>query len=484
MLTIILILFPLALTLITLLLKREKTIRNFVLAGALTEFGIAVAAFIQFKTSCHCQLLFRADWLASMGVSLKFGMDGISLLMVSLTTFLVPVIILSSFNGPCRRPAVFYSLIFFMEMALVGVFTAFDGMMFYIFWEMALIPAYFICAVWGGADRIRITFKFFIYTFTGSLLMLVALIYLYFRTPLPHSFDLEWLYAVKLTSAEQVWIFLAFFLAFAVKIPIFPFHTWQPDTYTGSPAAGTMLLAGIMLKMGVYGMIRWMIPICHQAVQDWGVYAMILAVTGIVYASVIAIRQKDMKRLVAYSSIAHVGLISAGVISLSIHAMQGAVIQMVSHGINIVGLFIVIDLVEKRTKTRNIADLGGIALKAPKLAVVFMILLLGSIALPLTNGFVGEFLLLLGIFEYSMVFSAIAGLTIVLGAVYMLRMYQRTMLGATNEITEQVTDLTWTEMAPLVPLIVMVFWIGLFPGLFLNVALPDVLQVLNFVNWR
>ena len=443
-----------------------------------------MAAFIQFKTSCHCQLLFRADWLASMGVSLKFGMDGISLLMVSLTTFLVPIIVLSSFSNSCRRPAAFYSLIFFMEMALVGVFTAFDGMMFYIFWEMALIPAYFICAVWGGADRIRITFKFFIYTFTGSLLMLVALIYLYFRTPLPHSFDLEWLYAVKLTPAEQVWIFLAFFLAFAVKIPIFPFHTWQPDTYTGSPAAGTMLLAGIMLKMGVYGMIRWMIPICHQAVQDWGVYTMVLAVTGIVYASVIAIRQKDMKRLVAYSSIAHVGLISAGVIALSIHAMQGAVIQMVSHGINIVGLFIVIDLIEKRTKTRNIADLGGIALKAPRLAVVFMIMLLGSIALPLTNGFVGEFLLLLGIFEYSMVFSAIAGLTIVLGAVYMLRMYQRTMLGATNELTEQVTDLTWTEMAPLIPLTVMVFWIGLFPGLFLNVALPDVLQVLNFVNWR
>ena len=482
MLTILLILLPLALSLITLSLKKEKEIRYFVLTGALIEFGLAVAAFIQYKTSCHCQLLFRADWLASMGVSLKFGMDGISLLMVMLTTFLLPVIIAASFSHSYERPSAFYSLIMLMEMALVGVFTAFDGLMFYIFWEMALIPAYFICAVWGGNDRIRITLKFFIYTFTGSLFMLGALIYLYSRTPLPHSFDFQWLYAVALTPTEQLWIFLAFFLAFAVKIPIFPFHTWQPDTYTEAPAAGSMLLAGIMLKMGIYGMIRWMIPICHQALQQWGTFAMILAVAGIVYASLIAIRQKDMKRLVAYSSIAHVGLISAGVFALTIHSMQGAMIQMISHGINIVGLFLVIDLIEKRTKTRNIADLGGIALKAPRLAVFFMVILLGSIALPLTNGFVGEFLLLLGIFEYSVVFSAIGGLTIIFSAVYMLWMYQRTMLGTTNQLTGQITDLTWTEMATLIPLVVMIFWIGLFPGLFLDVALPDVLQILNFVK--
>ena len=482
MLTQILILLPLALSLITLLLKKERTIRYFVLAGTLVEFGIAVAAFIQYKTMCHCQLQVTAGWISSLGISLKFGMDGIGLLLVLLTTFLLPIIVLSSFSHSYNRPAAFYSLVLFMEMALVGVFTAFDGMMFYIFWEMALLPAYFISAVWGGKDRIRITFKFFIYTFTGSLFMLVALIYLYFRTPLPHAFDFQSLYAVTLTPAEQSWIFLAFFVAFAIKIPIFPFHTWQPDTYAQTPASGTMLLAGIMLKMGLFGMIRWMIPICPHAVQQWGPAAMTLAVTGVVYGSLIAIRQKDMKRLVAYSSIAHVGLIAAGVFALTIHAMQGAVIQMISHGINIVGLFIVIDLIEKRTKTRNIADLGGIALKAPRLAVFFMIMLLGSIALPLTNGFIGEFLLLLGIFERYMAFSAIAGLTIILSAVYMLRMYQRTMLGTTNEITEQVTDLTWTEMAPLIPLVIMVFWIGLFPGLFLDTALPDVLTIMSYIR--
>ncbi|MEI7724306.1 MAG: NADH-quinone oxidoreductase subunit M [Bacteroidota bacterium] len=482
MLTVILILLPLAISLILLSVKQEKAIRQFALAGSLIEFGVAVAAFIQYKTSCHCNLLFSADWLATLGVSLKFGMDGISLLMVMLTTFLVPVIILASFRHTYNRPSAFYSLILLMEMALVGVFVAFDGLVFYIFWELALIPAYFICAVWGGKDRIRITFKFFIYTFIGSLFMLVALIYLYFKTPLPHSFDFQWLYAVTLSPVEQTWIFVAFFLAFAIKIPIFPLHTWQPDTYAGAPATGSMLLAGIMLKMGIYGMIRWMIPICHNAVQQYAPVVIILAITGIVYASVIAIRQSDMKRLVAYSSIAHVGLIAAGVFALTPHAMEGAVIQMVSHGINIVGLFIVIDIIEQRTGIRNIGHLGGIALKAPRLAIFFMIILLGSIALPLTNGFIGEFLLLLGLFEYSMVFAAIAGLTIIFSAVYMLWMYQRTMLGKTNEITEQIVDLSWSEMAVFMPLVIMIFWIGLSPGLFLDVALPDVLQILNFVK--
>jgi NADH-quinone oxidoreductase subunit M len=482
MLTILLILLPLALSLIILIFKEEKAIRQFALAGSLIEFGVGVAAFIQYKTSCHCNLLFTTDWLATLGVSLKFGMDGISLLLVMLTTFLLPIIILASFNHAYSRPSAFYSLILLMEMALIGVFTSFDGLIFYIFWELALIPAYFICAVWGGDDRIRITFKFFIYTFVGSLFMLVALIYLYFRTPLPHSFDFQGLYAVRLNPGEQTWIFLAFFLAFVVKIPIFPFHTWQPDTYSGAPATGSMLLAGIMLKMGLYGMIRWMIPICNDAVQEWGGVAMILAITGIVYASLIAIRQNDMKRLIAYSSIAHVGLIAAGLLSLTTYAMQGAVIQMVSHGINIVGLFIIIDLIEQRTKTRNISNLGGIARTAPRLAIFFMLFLLASIALPLTNSFVGEFLLLLGLFEYSAIFAAVAGLTIIFSAVYMLWMYQRTMLGKANEFTENIHDLTWTEMAALVPLVVMVFWIGMFPGLFLNVALPDVMQILNYTK--
>ncbi len=481
MLTVTLILLPLALSLIILLLKEQRAIRQFALAGAVVEFGISVVAFIGYKYSGQYNLFYSADWLTGLGVSLKFGMEGISLLLVMLTTFLAPIIILASFNHSYSRPSAFFSLILFMEMAMIGVFTASDGLMFYIFWELALIPAYFICAVWGGNDRIRITFKFFIYTFTGSLFMLLALIYLYFKTPLPHSFDFQWLYAVSLNPAEQIWIFLAFFIAFAIKIPVFPFHTWQPDTYTGTPAAGSMLLAGIMLKMGIYGMIRWMIPICHDAMQQWGGIVLILAITGIVYASLIAVRQSDMKRLMAYSSIAHVGLIAAGVLTMTTYAMQGAVIQMVSHGINIVGLFIVIDLIEQRTGTRTISDLGGIALKAPRLALFFMVILLGSVALPLTNGFVGEFLLLLGIFEYSAIFAAVAGLTIIFSAVYMLWMFQRTMLGKSNAKTENIRDLNRIEMATLIPLVILIFWIGLFPGIFLDMALPDVQQILFFV---
>ena len=480
MLTVILILFPLALSLILISIRQERAVRQVALAGSVAEFGLAVAAFITYQTSCHCNLLVTADWLSTLGVSLKFGMDGISLLMVMLTTFLVPVIIVASFNHSYNKPAAFYSLILLMEMALVGVFVAFDGLVFYIFWELALIPAWFICAVWGGNDRIRITFKFFIYTFVGSLFMLVALLYLYFKTPLPHSFDFQWLYSATLTPGEQSWIFMAFFIAFAIKIPIFPFHTWQPDTYSTAPAAGSMLLAGIMLKMGLYGMIRWLIPVCHDAMQQHAPFIVALSVTGIVYASIIAIRQRDMKRLVAYSSIAHVGLIAAGIFALNSYALQGALIQMVSHGVNIVGLFIVIDLIEKRTGTRNISDLGGIALKAPRLAIVFLIILLGSIALPLTNGFIGEFLLLLGLFKYSMIFAAIAGLTVIFSAVYMLWMYQRTMLGSTNGITEQVTDLSFSEMAVFIPLVIMIFWIGLSPGLFLDITLPEVMQILKY----
>jgi len=482
MLTLVLIILPLLFSMAAFALKDERRVRLFALVASLAEFGVAVAAFIQYKTGCHCLLLFSANWLESLGVSLKFGMDGISLLMVMLTTFLLPLIILSSFGHSYARPSAFYGLILLMEMALIGVFTSFDGLVFYIFWELALIPAYFICAVWGSHDRIRITFKFFIYTFTGSLFMLVALIWLYFRTPLPHSFDFRALYGLSLSQGEQGWIFLAFFLAFAIKIPVFPFHTWQPDTYTESPGPGSMLLSGIMLKMGLYGLIRWLIPVCGGALDEWGQPAIILSITGIVYASLIAIRQDDLKRFLAYVSIAHVGLIAAGVFILNLKGMEGAVIQMVSHGINIVGLFIIAGYIEARTKTRSIANLGGIASKAPLLAIFFMLILLGSIALPMTNGFIGEFLLLMGLFEYHAVYAAIAGLTIIFSAIYMLWMFQRTMLGKTTGFTSEISDLTLPEILTLIPLVIMIFWIGLYPDFFMKVAGPDIQTILSYLH--
>jgi NADH-quinone oxidoreductase subunit M len=482
MITGILLILPLLFSLVIFSLRDEKWIRLLATAGSVIEFLVSLYGLFLYSTQCHCQFLLNIGWIASLHVNLRFGMDGISLLLVLLTTFLTPLIILSSLGHAYHKPSAFYGLILLMEMAFIGVFSAYDGLVFYIFWELALIPAWFICAVWGGNDRIRITFKFFIYTFTGSLFMLVALVYLYFRTPAPHSFEIIYLYASHLTPKEQSWIFLAFFLAFAIKIPIFPFHTWQPDTYTEAPAGGTMLLAGIMLKMGTYGLIRFLLPICPLAVKEWGWIALALSVTGIIYASVIAIRQSDMKRLIAYASIAHVGLIAAGIFALTQKALEGAVIQMVSHGINITGLFIIISLIEKRMKTREVSRIEGMAIHAPWLAAIFMILLLASIGLPLTNGFIGEFLLLLGIFETNVWMAAVAGLTIIFSAVYMLWIYQRTMLGKPGEVAQGIRDISLTEAIPLVPLVVMVFWIGIFPNFFLHLAEPAIQEIINLVH--
>lgn len=473
MITVALIGFPLVLALVLFFLKGGKLLKWTALAGSLAESVWAVFAWITYARHCKCDLHVKYDWLGSLGISFQFGMDGLTLLLVMLTSFLVPLIILSSWHHTYHRPSAFYGLILLMETAFMGVFTAFDGILFYIFWEMALIPAWFICAVWGGNDRIRITFRFFLYTFTGSLIMLVALIFLYTRTPFPHSFDFRSLYQASLTSSEQLWIFIALSFAFAVKIPVFPFHSWQPDTYTAAPAQGSMLLAGIMVKMGIYGVIRWLIPVVPQAVEELGPVVIILAITGIVYASLIALKQDDMKRLVAYSSVAHAGLIAAGLFTLQRHAYDGAVIQMLSHGINITGLFAVIAMIERRTGTRSISSLGGLAREAPWLAFFFMAILLGSISLPLTNGFVGEFLLLAGLFQYNIVFSAIAGLGVIFGAVYMLRMYQGVMLGEIPPFRRSAgslvtADLTIPEMLVLIPVVVMIIWIGIAPGMFLD----------------
>jgi NADH-quinone oxidoreductase subunit M len=458
----------------------DKAIKRNALIASLIEFVVSLLLLIQFQNSGTPELIISFPWISSLGVHFCFGMDGLSLLLVLLTTFLTPIIILSSSRFQARRLNIFFGLILFMEMALIGVFTAQDGLAFYLFWELSLIPIYFITAIWGGANRIRVTFKFFIYTLSGSLLMLVALIYVYFQTPYPHSFDFQALYHSSLTIEAQRWVFSAFFLAFAIKIPIFPFHTWQPDTYTEAPAAGSMLLAGIMLKMGIYGILRLMIPLCPLAFNDLGLPAIILSVGGIIYASIIALRQKDMKRMITYVSIAHVGLIAAGSFSLKDIALQGVVIQMFSHGINVIGLFILIDIIENRFHTRRIDHLGGIAQSMPRFAIIFMIILLGSIALPLTNGFIGEFLILLGLFGYNPWISLAAGSTIIFGAIYMLWMYQRVMFGNLPEkLAGKAADLDTSEMLSLTPLVVMILWIGWYPKPFLQLAEPAIQSILN-----
>jgi NADH-quinone oxidoreductase subunit M len=412
------------------------------------------------------------------------AIDGISLLMVLLTTVLTPFIVLSSFKYSYENVRSFYGLILFMEMALVGVFVSLDGFLFYIFWEMALIPIYFICLRWGGINRGAVTLKFFIYTLAGSLIMLVGFIYLYYQTPGTHTFDIQALYKAgqALPVYEQGLIFWAIFVAFAVKMPIFPFHTWQPDTYHTAPTQGTMLLSGIMLKMGIYGVIRWLIPIVPAGVEKYGQTALILSVIGIVYASCLAIVQKDLKRLIAYSSIAHVGLIAAGIFSMNKLGMQGAMIQMVSHGIVIVGLFYIIDIIIARTSTQEIASLGGIRNTAPIFTTVFVIVMLGSVALPLTSGFVGEFLLINAVFQYNHVIGAIAGLTMILGAVYMLRSFQQTMLGESNSVTKGFTDLDLTEKWVLYPIVILIILIGVYPAPLLNISEAAVDNLYNIIN--
>jgi NADH-quinone oxidoreductase subunit M len=483
MLTLLLIFWPLLATLVFFAIKPEEA-KGWALTASLIELVISLVMLILFDSTGSAQFIIDHPWIRSLGIGFYIGVDGISLLLVLLTTVLTPLIILSSFKQQYENAPSFYGLVLFMEMALIGVFCALDGFLFYIFWEMALIPIYFICLRWGGVNRGPVTLKFFIYTLAGSLIMLIGLIYLYFQTPGDHTFNIHALYAAgqNLPAYEQGIIFWALFIAFAVKMPVFPFHTWQPDTYHTAPSPGTMLLSGIMLKMGIYGVIRWLIPVVPEGVERWGTTALTLSVIGIVYASFLAIIQKDLKRLIAYSSIAHVGLIAAGIFTMNKIGLQGAMIQMVSHGIVIVGLFYIIDIIIARTATQEIAGLGGIRTSAPLFNSAFIVILLGSIALPLTSGFVGEFLLINAVFQYNFVSGTFAALTMILGAVYMLRSFQMTMLGESNALTKGFVDLDKQEKWVLYPIVIMVVLIGIYPAPLMKISEVAVDDLLNIIS--
>lgn len=488
MMTLVLLFLPFVAAALLLFVKGES-VKKLALGFALAELAVAGLVLKQYLVDPSA-LEFSCYWITSLGAHLNVGVGGISMLLVLLTAVLTPLIILTTFKHNYSNPSAFYALILAMSGALVGVFVSNDLLLFYVFWEAALIPIYFISAIWGGKNRISVTFKFFLYTIIGSLFMLIGIIYIYLQTDIPHvltgephhGFDIADLIKLKLSYTEQCWLFWSFFIAFAIKMPIFPFHTWQPDTYTEAPAAGTMLLSGIMLKMGIFGVLHWLMPMLGEGFYANVPYVIVLAVIGVVYGSILAIQQKDIKRLIAYSSIAHVGLIAAGLFAANQQSLQGAVIQMFAHGVNVVGLFFIIDIIESRTGTREISSLGGIINKAPKLGVLFVIIMLGSVALPLTNGFPGEFLLLNGVFQYNMYLGGIAGLTIILGAVYMLKMYQNVMLGEVNAVTESFTDLTITEFAVLVPIAAIVIITGVYPQFFLDITQGDVDGLLKLVN--
>lgn len=473
----------------------------FALKGSYSKYialGIALAEFVltaflwhKFKIgdveACNF-LLDQTSSALSILPNLHIGADGMVILMLLLTNTLTPIIIYSSLKD--ERPSSFYALILLMQFGLVGVFTSFDGLLFYIFWEVTLIPIWFICGLFGtGENKQRVNLKFFIYTFFGSLFMLVALIYIYLQAG---SFDLQAMYAAKLSSEAQTFVFWMFFLAFAIKLPVFPFHTWQADTYTMAPTQGSMLLAGIMLKMAVFGMIRYLLPLAPEAVTGTsGSIALVLSVIGIVYASLIAVVQKDIKRLIAFSSMAHVGLISAGIFSsalvsancgLDVTGIEGASIQMLAHGVNVVGLFYVADILIKRYGTRDLSKMGGLAAKAPALAVLFMIISLGTMAVPLTNAFIGEFLLLKSIFALSTWGAVIAGLTLILCAVYVTKMYGMSMFGAGNkEFLEKQNDICIGSKIGLGILAVLVLVFGIYPQPLLSLSSETAHQVLSLL---
>jgi NADH-quinone oxidoreductase subunit M len=365
---------------------------------------------------------------------------------------------------------------------MMGVFIATDALVFYFFWELALIPVYFLCSQWGGEKRIAVTFKFFIYTFIGSLLMLIGILYIYSNTP-DHSFSIESFYKVILSKKEQTIVFWLIFVAFAIKMPIFPLHTWQPDTYEQAPAATTMILSGVMVKMGIFGMLRWLFPVLPIASYQWADFITCTALIGVIYASLIAIQQNDLKRLIAYSSIAHIGLMCAAAFAQNAASLQGLMIQMFNHGINIIGLWIVVELIERQFGTRKISELGGLAQKAPSLAILLVVVALANIALPLTNAFPGEFLMFNGIFssqtKYYLWFTVLGGIGIILSAVYTLNMIRSVFYGATNELTGAAQDIKLNEKLALGIIVFIIFCLGIYPQLILNETMDSAKSILD-----
>ena len=419
-------------------------------------------------------------WITKPNIYFALQADGLSLALLLLTTALTPIVIYSSFANEYKNAKAFYALVLFMTFAMVGTFLAADGFLYYIFWELSLIPIYFITLIWGNGDaeeRKKAVIKFFIYTLAGSLFMLVAFIYLYQKAG---SFLISDLSKLMLSSTEQFWIFLAFFLAYAIKIPLIPFHTWQAEVYQKAPTVGTMLLSGIMLKMGLYSVIRWQLPIAPLAAKEYMYLFIGLGIAGVIYGSIVALRQKDLKKLLAYSSLAHVGLIAAGSYTLTLDGLRGAVIQMIAHGFVIIGLFLVAEIIFRRYETRMIAEMGGIRTQTPKLSSMFMLLVLASVALPSTFNFVGEFTVLYSLSQVNIWFAIIGGMTIILGAYYMLKMFQNVMLGETN--SKIFKDVTFNEGFSMVIIIAVLFFFGMYPKPITDLITPSLENILIQIN--
>ncbi|MFN7279914.1 MAG: NuoM family protein [bacterium] len=447
---------------ISFLLKKDQQARNWAVVSSVLTLGRTITSLFFTGSSHYLLTQVSYIWLPSLGSSFTLSLDGISWMLCLLTAVSFPLIFISTFDPARTRANAFYGLMLMAQAGLMGVFLATDALTFYFFWELALIPVYFLASMWGGERRIQAAFKFFIYTFVGSLLLLIGILYVYLKTP-DQSFSLSAFYQAPLSATEQGWLFWMFFLAFAIKMPIFPFHTWQPDAYEQSDTAVTMVLSAVMVKMGVFALMRWLLPLFPSVLKQYDNIVIGLSVVGVVYASCLAMVQDDLKRLVAYSSIAHIGLMSAAIFTRSMEAWHGATIQMFSHGINILGMWIVVALVERKLGIRKISELGGLARKAPTLAILFLVVAFANVALPLTNAFVGEFLMFAGLFKFNMWYAALAGLGIILSAVYTLNMIKRVMFGATNGVTETFGETGRPVVIALTIIVLIIFATGVYP---------------------
>jgi NADH-quinone oxidoreductase subunit M len=472
---------------------RDALSRQLALGVSLVTFAVSLVMWWRFDSaSADYQFVERLAWLPEFGVSYHLGVDGISLLLVVLTTFLTPIALLCSWESIEDRVREFSFFMLGLEAAMIGVFVSLDLFLFYIFWDAMLIPMYFLIGIWGYERRIYAAIKFMLYTMAGSVLMLIAIIWIAYyhqsMTGAP-SFDLIDLTALSIPAGVQTWLFLAFAVAFAIKVPLFPFHTWLPDAHVQAPTAGSVILAGVLLKMGTYGLLRFAFPLFPAAALYFAPWIALLAVIGVVYGALVAMVQPDMKKLVAYSSVSHLGIVVLGICALNVNGVQGAVYQMLAHGVSTGGLFLVVGMLSDRRHTKLIAEYGGLKAVMPKLVGVFLLITLASVALPGTNGFVGEFLILLGafdgVFDHHRVYTAVAATGVILSAVYMLWMFQRVNYGeVTNEKNRGLRDLSIREWIVIAPICAMAIFMGVLPGVFLKPMEPAVRKTVERIVSR
>jgi NADH-quinone oxidoreductase subunit M len=434
------------------------------------------------------QFVEDVDWIPSIGARYTLGVDGLSLLLVLLTTLLGAIAILSSWSAITKRVKEYYILMLLLQTGMLGVFLALDFFLFYVFWEVMLVPMYFLIGVWGSDRRLYAAIKFFLYTLAGSVLMLLAILGMYFtyaqQTGI-YTFDIRTLLEAVpgFSPTLQQWLFWGLFFAFAIKVPMFPFHTWLPDAHTEAPTAGSVILAGVLLKMGTYGFLRFSVPMLPDAVKAYSQILVWVSIVAIIYGALVCLMQKDMKKLIAYSSVSHLGFCTLGIFALTPHGLSGSLLQQINHGLSTGALFLIVGVLYERRHTRMIADFGGLSTPMPGFAAIYLIVSLASLGMPLLNGFIGEFTILRGVFEVNKHWAAWGVVGIVLGAAYLLWLYQRVMFGpVTHEENKHLPDLNLREYATLVPLVVLCFWIGIYPKPFFEIIDPSMHRIVNRVN--